>query len=497
MKESKFDISQDNISLIEIYHVVKNNMKIFISNKSINYIKNSRKFLEDKLSDTNEVIYGVNTGFGSLCDKKINLNEIEKLQENLVNSHDCGVGDNVPNFIVKLIFLIKIRSLSFGYSGVRSIVVERLILFYNNNIFPVIKTQGSLGASGDLAPLASLAQTLIQSSYSKQINQYPLKLSYKEGLALLNGTQFMSAYGLFSVIEAVKLYHFANLISSISIEAFLCKEDSFSPLVSNIRNHYGQMYTAQEVLRILDGSSTFKNEKEYVQDPYSFRCIPQVHGASFDAIRHVESIMQIEINSVTDNPLVFPDHDQIISAGNFHGQSLALAMDYLAIALSEIGSISERRVFKLISGERNLPIYLTRNPGINSGLMITQYTAASIVSQNKQLSTPASVDSIVSSNGQEDHVSMGANSATKLYKVVKNTRTILAIELLNAIYALKLQPVCNGVSSPLINSFLNQIINKDIVCIYENDGNPPSLDINKLTAFMDDFDILDFLKINK
>tara|TARA_Y100000994_G_scaffold249277_1_gene260085 strand:+ start:22804 stop:24291 length:1488 start_codon:yes stop_codon:yes gene_type:complete len=492
---SKFDISKNNISLIELYSVAKSDIKIYISSESINHINNSRKYLEDKLNNINELIYGVNTGFGSLCDKKIDFDDIEQLQENLVNSHDCGVGEDVPHLIKKLIFLIKIRSLSFGFSGIRNVVVERLILFYNSGVFPSIKTQGSLGASGDLAPLAALAQTLIQDSYNHQVNQSSLKLSYKEGLALLNGTQFMSSYALYSVVEAIKLYHFANLISSISIDAFLCKRDSFHPLVSSIRNHVGQNYTAKEILKILDGSTTFTNDKQYVQDPYSFRCIPQVHGASYDAIKHVQSVVNIEINSVTDNPLIFADQNQILSAGNFHGQSLALAMDYLAIALSEISSISERRVYKLISGERNLPIYLTKNPGINSGLMITQYTAASIVSQNKQLATPSSVDSIVSSNGQEDHVSMGANSATKLYKVVNNVKTTLAIELLNAVYALKLQPKCNGTSSPLINNFLSKI--KKIIKIYENDGRPPSLDINLLRNFIDDFDILDFLKINK
>ena len=313
----------------------------------------------------------------------------------------------------------------------------------------------------------------------------------------MNGTQFMSAYGLYCVIEASKLYHFSNLIASISLEAFLCKKDSFNSLVSNVRPHYGQRYTANEILKILEGSTSFSSNHQYVQDPYSFRCIPQVHGASLDAIRHVESIFQIEINSVTDNPLVFSVENKILSAGNFHGQSLAIAMDYLSIALSELGSISERRVFQLISGERNLPLYLTKNPGVNSGLMITQYTAASIVSQNKQYCTPSSIDSIVSSNGQEDHVSMGANSATKLYKVVENLKTILAIELLNSIYALSFQPSCKGKSSLTINKFLKKIIKKDLITVHNVDGHLPTVDIDCLRDFIEKFDILGFLNIRK
>ena len=490
--DDKFDIGQADISLLNIYQLAKTDKTIFLSKDSIAMIRKSRQYLAKRIEDGNDLIYGVNTGFGSLCNYQIDSNQIEILQKNLVKSHNCGTGDNVPKLIVKIILLLKIRSLSFGYSGVRLELIDRLLFFYNNNILPPIREQGSLGASGDLAPLASLADMVISTHKSNKINIDPIILSFKEGLALLNGTQFMSAYGLYAVVEARKIYHLSNLIACISLESFLCNKDAFDPLVSSVRSHFGQKYTAKEIMRILSGSSTFSSVKEYVQDPYSFRCIPQVHGASLDVINHVDSIFKIEIDSVTDNPLVFSNENKIISAGNFHGQSLAMAMDYLAIALSEIGNISERRVFNLISGERNLPPYLTKNAGLESGLMIAQYTAASIVSQNKQYSTPASIDSIVSSNGQEDHVSMGANSAIKLYKVVENIKTVLAIELLNGLYAINLQSACRGKSSPIINEFLTTIDFK----IEMGDNCAIRDKIDSARNFLDNFDVLSFLKIS-
>ena len=496
MKNLKTDISKNQISLLDIYKLSKSNNQLYLSENSINQIKLSRNYLDKKVQNK-DVIYGVNTGFGSLCNHEIDLNQIEQLQENLVHSHNAGVGSLVPNTIVKIILALKIRSLSFGYSGVRLDVINRLILFYNEQHFPVIRDQGSLGASGDLAPLAAVADMLISTNFNKNINKKPLKLSYKEGLALLNGTQFMSAYGVYCVEESRKMYHFSNLIASISLEAFSCRKESFDPLVAFVRNHDGQRYTANEILKILHGSKTFFDNNEHVQDPYSFRCIPQVHGATLEAIRHVSSIFQIEINSVTDNPLVFSEQDQILSAGNFHGQSLAIAMDYLAIGLSELGNISERRVFKLISGERELPLYLTSNPGLKSGAMITQYTAASIVSQNKQYCTPASVDSIVSSNGQEDHVSMGANAATKLYKVVENVKTILSIELFNALNALYFNKKCLGSSSEKVNSFIELMKDKSALPNVDYaDHAPVNIQIDNVRSFIDDFDILSFLEIS-
>ena len=497
MEGSKFNIGKDNIRLIDIYDLAKGSKNIFLDQKAILKIKESRDYLEERINKNDELIYGVNTGFGSLCNHKIDTDQIENLQTNLVHSHNAGTGDLVPDVIAKTILLLKIRALSLGYSGVRLKIIQRLISYYNQSQIPTIKQQGSLGASGDLAPLATIADMLISDSFNKKLHQQPMKLSFKEGLALLNGTQFMSAYGAYCIVEAKRLYHLSNLIASISLEAFSCRPESFSALVSNVRNHCGQKHTSKEILTILQGSNTFFSNTQYVQDPYSFRCIPQVHGASLDVIHHAESVFQIEIDSVTDNPLVFSAEDKIISAGNFHGQSLAMAMDYLAIAVSELGSISERRVFKLISGDRNLPLYLTSNPGLKSGSMITQYTAASIVSQNKQYCTPASIDSIVSSNGQEDHVSMGANAATKLYKVVDNVNTILAIELFNAIQALNFHNKCMGSSSPRINNFLQSMRDlKAFPGLDAADSSPVRYDIDIIRNFIKDFDILSFFDIH-
>ena len=340
--------------------------------------------------------------------------------------------------------------MAFGHSGVRVALVERLVYFYNQGITPVIYEQGSLGASGDLAPLAHLSLALIgegevyyngdklkSEKLHQQLNIEPITLKAKEGLALLNGTQFMLAFGLWAVSKAKKYLKLANMIGATSLDAFDGRPEPFHQLLQKIRPHRGQINCAKEVLDWLDGSEILTQAKKHVQDPYSFRCIPQVHGASWDAIHYAEGIIETELNSVTDNPNIFPEEDLIISGGNFHGQPLALTMDFLAIALAELGSISERRTYQLISGLRNLPPYLVAKPGLNSCLMIPQYTAASIVSQNKQLCTPASVDSIVSSNGQEDHVSMGANSATKLAKVVDNLLTILSIEWMTACQALE------------------------------------------------------------
>tara|TARA_B110000467_G_scaffold153402_1_gene163710 strand:- start:1894 stop:2799 length:906 start_codon:yes stop_codon:yes gene_type:complete len=300
----------------------------------------------------------------------------------------------------------------------------------------------------------------------------------------------MSAYGVWCVLEAKKIFYLSNIIACISLESFSCKADPFNELISNIRPHAGQGYTSKLILKILKGSESFYSNKKYIQDPYSFRCIPQVHGATFDVINHVDAIFNIEINSVTDNPSIFFDQDKIISGGNFHGQPLAMAMDYLAISLSELGNISERRTYQLISGDRALPPYLIDNPGLNSGMMISQYTAASIVSQNKQLATPSSVDSIVSSNGQEDHVSMGANAATKLIQVVNNVKTILAIELLNATQAID---IIKPNTSPFIKSFVAKY-RKSVPFL--NEDNQLNIYIKSSQEFISNFDVLKSLDIN-
>lgn len=409
-----------------------------------------RNYLVNKLKTHGKPIYGINTGFGSLCNVEIPENDIETLQENLVKSHACGMGNEVPVEIVKLMLFLKIQSLAYGKSGVKLETIDLLCQLINHQIYPVIYQQGSLGASGDLAPLAHMSLTLlgegkvnyqgVQMNSVDALNKAGLKaikLNSKEGLALLNGTQFMSAYGIYNIIQSKKLINWADTITSISLDAFDGKLDPFKDHLHTIRAHSGQLHTAQKIRKHLEGSELIVQEKKQVQDPYSFRCVPQVHGATKDTLAYVTSVFETEINSVTDNPTIFPDEDEILSGGNFHGQPLALAADFLCIAMSELASISERRTYLLISGQRGLPPFLAANAGLNSGFMIPQYTAASIVSQSKQLCTPASADSIVSSNGQEDHVSMGANAATKCYTVIENTEKVLAIELLNAAQALE------------------------------------------------------------
>lgn len=437
------------IDFLTIDKIITEKYSLELSAEAKKKIVHCRKFLEKKIAESDEAIYGINTGFGALHDKRILPGQLGKLQENLVKSHACGLGEEVPPEIVKLMLLLKIQGLSLGFSGVRLETVERLIDFYNNDILPVIYQQGSLGASGDLAPLAHLSLPLIglgevhfqnkkaaTTDILKKFGWKALKLQCKEGLALLNGTQFMSAYATHILLKAQKLSQCSDFVASISLDAFACKMEPFHWLVHQIRPHKGQVETAKNICLILQGSELMKLDKNHVQDPYSFRCIPQVHGASKDIIEFAERIFLTEINSVTDNPTIFPDDHLIISAGNFHGQPLALAFDSLCLALAELGSISERRTYKLLSGQRALPPFLIANPGLNSGFMIPHYTAASIVSQNKQLCTPASIDTIDSSNGQEDHVSMGANAATKCFRVIENLEKILAVELFVSAQAL-------------------------------------------------------------
>ena len=442
-------IEPQHLSLQKLASIIKSGAKLALSKESEARINKCREYLDSTLSKRTEPVYGVNTGFGSLCDVKIKSEDLETLQKNLVMSHACGMGETVPDEIVKLMLILKIKGLSYGNSGVQLITVQRLIDYYNNDIFPVVYTQGSLGASGDLAPLAHLSLPLLgegevrvkgikmqASSVNKSYGWEPIVLRSKEGLALLNGTQFMSAYGSWSVMMAEKLADAAELIAAMSLDAYDGRPEPFYHGIHEIRPHAGQIKVAANMNALLEGSELINRKKEHVQDPYSFRCIPQVHGASRDAIAYVAGVMSTEISSVTDNPTVFPDEDLVISAGNFHGQPLALALDFLAIALAELGSISERRTYKLTGGRRDLPAFLVADPGLNSGFMIPQYTAASIVSQNKQYCTPCSVDTIDSSNGQEDHVSMGANAAVKVRKIILNLENILAIELLSAAQAL-------------------------------------------------------------
>lgn len=435
-------------------------------------ITECRNYLDKKLTESDALFYGINTGFGYLQNVKIDKTQLQQLQSNLIQSHACGMGEEVPLDIVKLMVMLKIKSLSYGYSGVQIDTVKRLMDMYNADVFPVIYTQGSLGASGDLAPLSHLSLPLIgmgevwyqgekmpSSEALKKFNWQPIELKSKEGLALINGTQFMSAYGLHNLVQADRLVKWADVIAAISLDAFDCTLEPFNEKIHSIRNHNGQVETAAKIRALLNGSALSTQQKNQVQDPYSFRCIPQVHGATKDTVNYVQEIFIKEINSVTDNPNIFPEEDLIVSGGNFHGQPLALGLDFLCIAMSELASISERRTYQLISGQRNLPLFLVKNAGLNSGLMIPQYTAAGIVSENKQLCTPASIDTISSSNNQEDHVSMGANAATKCKRVIDNVEKVLAIELLTAIQALEFRRPLK--SSPqleeIVTSFRKQV----------------------------------------
>ncbi len=490
-------ISSNSLTIATINQLIFEQKQLKLSNESVEVITKCREYLDQKIEQNPNPIYGINTGFGSLCNVIISNENLSQLQENLVKSHACGIGEEVPTEIVKIMLLLKIQSLSYGYSGVQLETVQRLIDFYNNNILPVVYTQGSLGASGDLSPLAHLSLPLLgegevnyegnrvhASQILAKFNWKPIALKSKEGLALLNGTQFMSAYGVYILIKSEKLAYFSNLVAAISLEAFDGRLEPFNQLIHLIRPHNGQLSVSQDMLDLLKGSEISNQPKVHVQDPYSFRCIPQVHGASKDTIKYVSRVFKTEINSVTDNPNIFVEADIIISGGNFHGQPLALALDFLSIALAELGSISERRTYQLISGLRGLPPFLVTNPGLNSGFMIPQYTAASIVSQNKQYANPASTDSIVSSNGQEDHVSMGANAATKCLKIVQNLEKIIAIELMNASQAIEFRRPLK--TSPFLETFIQEyrlqvpLVTQDRILHY---------DIEKSIAFLQSFEI--------
>lgn len=457
-------ISNKPITIWDIKKIIDSGATLSLSDASKKAILKCREYLDKKMEDIGRPVYGVTTGFGSLCNVTISKEDLSQLQHNLVVSHACGTGEIVRDEIVKIILFLKIKNLSYGYSGAQLQTVTRLIDMFNNNILPVIYSQGSLGASGDLAPLAHLSLPLIglgeviykdkrrsAAEVWKEMKWKPIKLQSKEGLALLNGTQFMSAHAVWSLLNGYRLSEWSDKIAAMSIEAFDGRIEAFYPQTHRIRSHKGQIETAKNICNLLKGSKLIQMKKQHVQDPYSFRCVPQVHGAVKDAMEYVRQVVEVEINSATDNPNVFPDEDMIISAGNFHGEPIAIPMDTLAIAMSELASISERRIYRLIAGQRGLPNFLVAKPGLNSGFMIPQYTAASIVSQNKGLCMPASVDSIPSSQGQEDHVSMGSNAATKLVRVVENCERVLAIELMNSAQALDFRhQITNKKSSAIL-----------------------------------------------
>jgi len=460
-------ISPEKLTFKDIEAILEEGYELRLSDEAKDLIVKCKTYLDEKIRSEDKPIYGINTGFGALHNISISKEDLSKLQENLVMSHACGVGREVPRDVVKLMLLLKIHALSLGKSGVQLLTVERLIEFFNKGIYPIVFEQGSLGASGDLAPLAHLFLPLLghgdvyindeKIKASEMLSRYgwePIKLEAKEGLALLNGTQFMSSHAVYTLLRAFRLVKYSDIIAAISLDAFDGRIEPFFHQLHIIRPHTGQIETAKNIKSLLEGSELINRPKKHVQDPYSFRCVPQVHGAVKDAINYVSKVVMTEINSVTDNPIVFPDDDMIISGGNFHGEPLALALDFLSIALSEIGSISERRTYRLIAGERGLPEFLVADPGLNSGFMIPQYAAASIVSLNKQMATPSSVDSIPSSNEQEDHVSMGGNAATKALKIAENVERVLAIELFNASQAMAFRRPAK--TSPYLESFLEQ-----------------------------------------
>jgi histidine ammonia-lyase len=445
-----FLISSEPLGLPELALLTSDaRIKVGLAPQTEAAIARCRTFLDRKMADNSDVIYGINTGFGALRDKRIEPDKLEELQYNLIRSHACGAGPEVPGEIVRLMLLLKVRSLAYGHSGVQVATARRLLDFYNSGVLPVVYTQGSLGASGDLAPLAHLCLPLIGegevilagermsgAAMLKKMGWAPIRLQSKEALALLNGTQFMLAYGLHILLRAIRLAEAADIVAALSLDAFDGRLDPFHPRLHEIRPHAGQIRAAAHVREVLQGSEIIARPKQDVQDPYSFRCVPQVHGASRDVLHYCQKTFLTEVNSTTDNPNVFEEEDLILSGGNFHGQPLAMALDLIAIAMAEFGSISERRTFQLLAGTRGLPAFLATNPGLESGLMISQYTAAAIVSANKQLCTPAVIDTIPSSNGQEDHVSMGANAAVKCLQVCNNLCTVLGIELMAAAQAL-------------------------------------------------------------
>ncbi len=487
-----YTIGFDKLTFNNLFDILNGRQMVMLSAEAVNRIAACRSYLDQKMAGQDEPIYGINTGFGSLCNHRISREDLSQLQTNLVMSHACGMGEEAPADVVRLMLILKARSLSYGHSGVQVDTVQRLLDFYNHDILPIVYEQGSLGASGDLAPLAHLSLPLLgmgevrlkgeKMDAAKALSLMgwkPLVLQSKEGLALLNGTQFMSSYGVYSLIRSIRLSILSDIIGALSLDAFDGRPEPFNHLLHQIRGHRGQISTAERFRKLLEGSELINRPKEHVQDPYSFRCIPQVHGAVKDTINHAAGVFSSEINAVTDNPTIFIEEDLIISGGNFHGEPIALVMDFLAIALAELGNISERRTYQLIAGKRGLPGFLVARPGLNSGFMIPQYAAASIVSQNKQLSTPASVDSIESSQGQEDHVSMGANAATKLLRVVNNLEKILAIELMNAAQALEFRRPAR--SSDFIENFVADY--RKVVPFVENDR-IMFTDMEATTAFL-------------
>lgn len=448
-------LTGQDLTLDQMKKVLYRKEMVGASEKSLEAVQKSREAVERIVSER-RVVYGINTGFGKFSDVLINPEDVGELQLNLIRSHACGIGEPFPEKVSKAMVLLRANALLKGYSGVRPIVIEKLLELVNKEIIPVIPQQGSLGASGDLAPLSHLALVLIGEGevfyQGSQINSLhalqiegiePIKLQAKEGLALINGTQAMTAMGVVGYLEAEQLAYESELIASMTMEGLNGIIDAFAEEVHIARGYKQQIDTAARIRRYLSDSLLTSMQGEIrVQDAYSLRCIPQVHGASWQVLDYVKEKLEIEMNAATDNPLIFDEGDKIISGGNFHGQPIAFAMDFMKVAMAELANISERRIERLVNPQLNdLPAFLSPEPGLQSGAMIMQYAAAALVSENKTLAHPASVDSIPSSANQEDHVSMGTIAARHAYQIIQNARRVIAIELICAMQAVEIRGV--------------------------------------------------------
>lgn len=444
-------LTGNTLTLEEMKRILWEKEKVCYSEMSIGVVKESHRAVE-KIVQNNKVVYGITTGFGKFSDVLIDKRDVEALQLNLIRSHACGVGNPFPEIVSRAMLVLRANALLKGYSGVRTIVIETLLELVNHQIHPVIPEQGSLGASGDLAPLSHLALTLLgegevfykgertkSATALKDATIQPITLQAKEGLALINGTQAMTAVGVVAAIEAEQLAYQADIIASLTLEGLRGIIDAFAEEIHLARGYREQIIVARRIRNYLSDSKLISNQGELrVQDAYSLRCIPQVHGASWQAFSYIIEKLEIEMNAATDNPLIFDGGNKVISGGNFHGQPIAIAMDFMKIAVAELANISERRIERLVNPQLNdLPAFLSPNPGLESGAMIMQYAAASLVSENKTLAHPASVDSIPSSANQEDHVSMGTIGARHAYQIIQNVRRVLAIEFICAMQAVE------------------------------------------------------------
>ncbi|WP_350343754.1 histidine ammonia-lyase [Proteinivorax tanatarense] len=489
----KVKLDGQSLMIEDVIAVVLGNKKVELSQQGKEQVNKSREYVDQLIKDE-KVVYGITTGFGKFSDTFIQQQDTGTLQHNLIVSHACGVGKPFSREVVRGMMLLRANSLSSGYSGIHFDTLNLLIEMLNRGVTPYIPSQGSLGASGDLVPLAHMALVLLGKGKAyvneelleglealNKVGLSPIKLRAKEGLALINGTQAMTSCGVLAIHHTNQIKKLADIIAAMTLEAYEGIIDAFDEKVAKIRKHKGQEESAENIRGILkDSHLVTKQGQLRVQDPYTLRCVAQVHGGSREAIKYVENVVTNEVNAVTDNPLIFSEENQVISGGNFHGQPMAIALDTLAIATSELANISERRIERLVNPQLSgLPAFLTERGGLNSGFMIPQYTAASLVSENKVLSHPASVDSIPSSANQEDHVSMGTTAARKALQVVENTYNVLAIELMSAIQALDFRDTSK---MSKITRLVYQIARDEVPMLKED--RELHIDMNKLTNLL-------------